>query len=339
MRRVLALAVAGVVALALPSAEAAGPTAREWLERMTESLATRDYDGLFTHTAGQQSETMRIVHRMEDGRSVERLVSLDGSGREIVRTPGEVHFYMPDRRVVLVEPRSDEGSLLKALPAPGPRLDSLYTLELRKGHRLLGRDVRVVDVRPRDEYRYGYRLWLDQKTAMPLRSEVVDGSGKTVEAIHFTQLEVGEGIDPRHLQPAVDTTGFQWIRAGRRAEPRVAGPPSASWLPRKMPPGFRLVVSRSQAVPGSPIPMQHLIFSDGFASVSVFIEPAPAKGPAPPESTSVGSANAFSTQMSGHVVTAVGEVPAATVRDMATSLAPVDAELPRTVTAPDPAER
>jgi sigma-E factor negative regulatory protein RseB len=85
--------------------------------------------------------------------------------------------------------------------------------------------------------------------------------------------------------------------------------------------------------------MQHLIFSDGFASVSVFIEPAPAKGPTPPESTTVGSANAFSTQMSGHVVTAVGEVPAATVRDIATSLAPVDAELPRTVTAPGPAER
>ena len=339
MRRLFALALAGVVALAVPSAKAAGSTPRDWLERMTESLATRDYDGLFIHTAGQQSETMRIVHRMEDGRSVERLVSLDGSGREIVRTPGEVHFYMPDRRVVLVEPRSDDGSLLKALPAPGPRLDALYTLELREGHRLLGRDVRLLEVQPRDEYRYGYRLWLDKKTAMPLRSEVVDGAGKIVESIHFSRLEVGEGIDPRDLQPAVDTTGFQWIRAGRRAGPRVAGPPSATWLPRKMPPGFRLVVSRSQAVPGSPIPMQHLIFSDGFASVSVFIEPAPAKGPAPSESTTVGSANAFSTQMSGHVVTAVGEVPAATVRDIATSLAPVEAEPSRSDTAPEPVER
>ncbi len=339
MRRVLALALASAVALAMPHAEAAGSTASEWLGRMTESLATRDYDGLFTHTAGQQSETMRIVHRMEGGRSVERLVSLDGSGREIVRTPGEVHFYMPDRRVVLVEPRSDDGSLLKALPAPGPRLDALYTIELRKGHRLLGRDVRVLEIRPRDDYRYGYRLWLDRETAMPLRSEVVDGSGATVEAIHFTRLDIDESIDPKDLQPAVDTTGFQWIRAGRRAETRVAGPPVAGWLPRKMPPGFRLVVSRSQAVPGSPIPMQHLIFSDGFASVSVFIEPAPEKGPVPAESTTVGSANAFSTQLRGHVVTAVGEVPAATVRDIATSLAPVEPELPRTDTPPGPAER
>ncbi len=339
MRRILALALAGVAVLGGSGAAAAEPTARQWLERMTEALATRDYDGLFTHAAGNQSETMRIVHRMEDGRSVERLVSLDGNGREIVRTPGEVHLYMPDRRVVLVEPRRDEGSLLKTLPAPGPELDSLYTLELRKGHRLLGREVRVVDVRPRDHYRYGYRLWLDERSAMPLRSEVLDGSGSTVEAIHFTRLAIDEPIDPKELQPAVDTTGFQWIRAGRRAEPRVARPPSAGWLPRKMPPGFRLVVSRSQPVPGSPIPMQHLIFSDGFASVSVFIEPAAEKGPAPPESATVGSANAFTTQMSGHVVTAVGEVPAETVRDIATSLAPVEAGSPDIAAPPGPNQR
>jgi len=339
MRRMLVLALAGVAALGGLRAGAAEPTAREWLERMTDALATRDYDGLFIHTAGRQSETMRIIHRMDDGRSVERLVSLDGSGREIVRTPGEVHLYMPDRRVVLVEPRQDEGSLLKALPAPSPSLDALYTLELRKGHRLLGREVRVVDVRPRDQYRYGYRLWLDEESAMPLRSEVLDRSGATVEAILFTRLEIDEPIDPKDLQPTLDTTGFQWIRAGRRAERRVAGPPAAGWLPRKMPPGFRLVVSRSQAVPGSPIPMQHLIFSDGFASVSVFIEPAAEKGPAPPEFATVGSANAFTTQMSGHVVTAVGEVPAETVRDIATSLAPVEAASPTATAQPPSTER
>jgi sigma-E factor negative regulatory protein RseB len=87
------------------------------------------------------------------------------------------------------------------------------------------------------------------------------------------------------------------------------------------------------------MPVHHLIFSDGFASVSVFIEPGPAKGPAPPESTKVGSANAFSTQVDGHVVTAVGEVPAATVREFATSLAPVEATASPARPAPAPADR
>lgn len=325
MRRSLAVLVTLGVTLAVPQARATPDEAREWLQRMTESLASRNYDGLFTHTAGTQSETMRIVHRVEAGQSVERIVSLDGSGREIVRTAGEVHFYMPDRRVVIVEPRSDEGSLLKALPAPGPRLDSLYTLSIREGKKLLGREVRVVDIRPRDTYRYGYRLWLDEQTAMPLRSVVVDSNGQPVEFIHFTQLETDGKIDPHELEPAVDASGFQWIRSGRRAEPKVA---AAGWRPLKMPPGFRLVASRVQAMPGVPMPVQHLIFSDGFASVSVFIEPGPSTGPAPPESTSMGSANAFSTRIRGHVVTAVGEVPAATVRDIATSVAPVEAAPP-----------
>ena len=328
--------VLAALGLASQAAHAAADDARHWIERMSEALASRNYVGLFTHTTSRQSETMRIVHRVEDGRSVERLVSLDGSGREIVRTAEEVHFYMPDRRVVLVERRTDAGSLLKALPAPGAKLDALYTLELRKGHRLLGRDVQVVDVRPRDAYRYGYRLWLDEASAMPLRSEVLNGAARTVESIHFTRLDLGKAVDPRALQPGVDATGFQWVRTGRRAEPRVAG---AGWMPRRVPPGFRLVASRTQPVPGTPVRMQHLIFSDGFASVSVFIEPAPPKGPAPPESASVGSANAYSTQVQGHVVTAVGEVPPETVREIANSVAPLEGETPAASAAAVPVDR
>ena len=336
MRRRLAVAALSVLAIAAPQAHADAQGAAEWLERMTAALAGLNYDGLFTHTAGRQSETMRIVHRVEGGRSMERLVSLDGSGREIVRTSEEVHFYMPDRRVVLVEPRNDEGSLLRALPAPGPKLDELYTLSVRKGNKLLGRDVRVLDILPRDVYRYGYRLWLDEQTAMPLRSEVVNGEGRAVEAMHFTRLEVPERIAASELEPAVDATGYQWVRPRKRGE---QPPASVGWLPRKVPPGFRLVATRLQVVPGVPMPVQHLIFSDGFASVSIFIEPGTAKGPSPPESTSVGSASAFSTQVSGHVVTAIGEVPAATVRDLAKSVAPVEGVAAPAKPAPERPDR
>jgi len=321
MRHRAALVVS-LLAVAAPLAHAAPQSGDEWLRRMSNALATLNYDGLFTHSTRRQSETMRIVHRVEDGRSLERLVTLDGSGREIVRTPEEVHFYMPDRGVVMVEPRSDEGSLIKALPAPGPQLDASYTLEVGQGGRLLGRDVRVLHVMPRDVYRFGYRLWLDEETAMPLRSEVVDPGGQTVEDVHFSKLEIRERIALRELEPAVNATGFKWVRAPRRAAPVVQ---AGEWRPRKVPPGFRLVATRMQVLPGVPMPVHHLIFSDGVASVSVFIEPVPATGPAPPEAATVGSANAFSTQVGDRVVTAVGEVPAATVRDIATSVVRVRA--------------
>jgi sigma-E factor negative regulatory protein RseB len=320
MRRAAAWFVAGVLALPLQAAHAQADEARDWLERMSEALAGRNYEGLFTHSTPGRTESMRIVHRAEQGRSLERLVSLDGSGREVVRTREEVHAYLPDRKVVLVEPRGDEGSLLKALPTPGPKLDKYYDLTVRKGQKLLGRDIVVIDVRPKDGYRYGYRLWLDEMTAMPVRSVVFDGAGHQVEKILFTHLELREKIPEKEIEPSVDATGFQWVRTGRKlaAMPQM---PANGWRPVRVPPGFRLVASRLQPMPGSPMPAQHLIFSDGMAAISVFIEPA--TGARPPEASSMGSANAYSTSIDGHVVTAIGEVPPATVREIATSVAPL----------------
>jgi len=267
------------------------------------------------------------------GMSTERLVSLDGSGREIVRTAEEVHVYLPDRRVVLVEPRSDGGLLLEVLPEPGPELDARYVMQLRDdGHKLIGRAVRVLDIMPRDAFRYGYRMWLDEKTAMPLRTMVVDGAGRPVELINFTQLEMPRHIDAHETEASIDASGFQWVRNVRR--PPAAAPSTVVWRPMRLPPGFRLVANRRQIVPGVEFPVQHLIFSDGFASISVFIEPARPGGPAPPESSSVGSANAFTTVVHGRVVTAVGEVPLETVRDVARSVAP--SPMPGTVPVPAP---
>jgi sigma-E factor negative regulatory protein RseB len=310
--------------LAVQTAQASPDEARGWLERMSVALATGNYDGLFTHSSGNQTESMRIVHGInKKGRSIERLVSLDGSGREIVRTPEEVHAYLPDRKVVLVEQRNDEGSLLKALPTPGPKLDALYELSLQKGHKLLGRSIQVIDIRPKDAYRYGYRLWLDEETAMPLRTVVSDGSGRPIEQIQFTRLEMKDRISARDVEPTVDATGFQWVRTGRKLAAMPQLPTANGWRPLRVPPGFRLVASRLQVMPGSPMPAQHLIFSDGIAAVSVFIEPGAPTGPRPPETSSMGSANAYSTSVEGHVVTAVGEVPPATVRDIANSIAPI----------------
>jgi len=337
VKRSSAWALAAVLAVAARTASASPEEAKQWLERMSESLATRNYIGLFTHSTATQSESMRIVHRVADGHSLERLVSLDGSGREIIRTREEVHAYLPDRRVVLVEPRSDDGSLLKALPTPGAKLDTFYDLEVRKGNKLLGRDVQVVDIRPRDRYRYGYRIWLDEKTAMPLRSIVANGAGVPVEQISFTSLELQKKIPDKDVEPSVDATGFQWIRTGRKLGPPPQPMANANgWMPLRLPPGFRLVASRFQLLPGSPVPAQHLIFSDGMAAISVFIEPGHASGPAPPESSSMGSANAYSTSIQGHVITAVGEVPADTIREVAISVAPVDAPgAPSASGAPD----
>jgi len=112
-------AVVGAMALALPQRSRAADDAREWLEKMNHALATRNYDGTFFHLSEGRVETMRIVHRVRAGRVTERLVSLDGSGREFVRNNDELTCYLPDQHTVLVEPRQDRGPFLGSLPRFG----------------------------------------------------------------------------------------------------------------------------------------------------------------------------------------------------------------------------
>jgi sigma-E factor negative regulatory protein RseB len=330
---------AGLLCAASARADEDAAAAREWLVRMSEALSSSNYDGRFTHRTIRQSETLRIVHRVEQGRSVERLVSLDGNGREIIRRQDEVHCYLPDRRQVLVKPRRDEGSLAGSLPGDTPELAEHYRVAIRSGLRLLERDVRLIEIMPRDRYRYGYRLWLDERTAMPLRSIVCDADGRTIEQIQFTSLEVGRPIAASEIEPGVAADGFAWVREKPGSDAAAAA--AIPWHAKRLPPGFRLVQRSLQRMPGANDPAQHLVFSDGLASISVFIESRVRRSAAATEPTLIGASSAFSTQVGSHLVTVVGEAPPETVRDVASSMAPTspapasDAFAPRAL-APGP---
>ncbi|MET0536040.1 MAG: MucB/RseB C-terminal domain-containing protein [Steroidobacter sp.] len=308
---------------AFASAHAGDREARQWLERMSEALATRNYEGRFFHLHDSRSESMRIFHRVDNkGRVTERLVSLDGSGREIVRNQSEVTFYMPDRRTVLVEKRTDDSTLLAAVPAYNEQLEAHYSIERGPFTKALGRRTHVIMVQPRDQFRYGYKLWLDDETAMPLKSQLCDRTGKVIEQILFAELNFRDRIPADDLKPSITGEGFRWVRQDVQ-QPRVAGQ-IGGWGVIRLPAGFRLTAWRMQIIAGSSVPVQHLVYSDGLASVSVFIEPAdpaaqPMKGLA-----QVGTAFAYSRALDGHQVTAVGEVPPVTVEAIASGVTKED---------------
>lgn len=301
-------------ALTLP-AFAGDPEAREWLERMTRALSTQNYDGRFFHLSQSRSETMRIIHRVNKGKITERLVSLDGSGREIVRNETEVICYLPDRRVVLVEKRTDDNPLLAALPTYNQALEELYSIE-KSGRvtKTLGRRTQMIVVQPRDQYRYGYRLWLDAETAMPLKSQLCDREGNVIEQILFAELNLRERIPADEIKASITGEGFKWLR--QDAAPRMANS-VVGWNVVRLPAGFRLTTWRVQIIAGSPVPVRHLVYSDGLASVSVFIEPRNSQAAPMHGLARVGAAFAYSRDLDGHQVTAVGEVPAATVEAIA----------------------
>ncbi len=306
--------------IALP-ARAGDADARDWLERMSRALANENYEGRFCHLSGSRTQLIRIVPRVDKGKVGERLVSLDGSGREIIRNETEVICYLPDKRTVLIEKRTDNRSLLAALPSYNKDLGEHYIFEkLGKVARTLGRKTQTVLVKPRDQYRYGYRLWLDEETAMPLKSQLFDRDGRVIEQILFAELNLRDRISADELKPTVSAENYRVLRQDPES-PRLAGT-AVGWEVVRPPAGFRMAAWRLQAIAGSATPVLHLVYSDGLASVSVFIEPLDAAVERMRGLARVGASSVFSRELDGRQVTVLGEVPAATVEAIAAGIAP-----------------
>jgi sigma-E factor negative regulatory protein RseB len=304
----------------VPGASAPAAAPADWLERMNAALTTRNYDGTFSHWHAGRVELLRIIHRVQDGEVSERLASLDGSGREFIRTGSSLACYLPDKRTVLVEQRPREQPLVD-FPTVNDQTARFYDIHEVGRTRINRRKTHVITVEPRDEYRYGYRLWIDDSTAMPLKTQLCDARGNVIEQIVFASLSLPARIPDSAFKPEVSTEGFQWLR--NAPAPRL--PPAAAalaWNAMQLPPGFRMAMRAAQVMPGSSAPVDHLVFTDGVASVSVFVEVQriPADQSPVAQSAAVGSSSAFSTVVDGHKITAVGEVPPATVQFIATQV-------------------
>ncbi|MBX3704048.1 MAG: MucB/RseB C-terminal domain-containing protein [Steroidobacteraceae bacterium] len=323
MRRTFALP-----ALALLALPAAANDGQLWLGRMADALSGRSYAGEFVCESAGRSEKLRITHRVRDGSVSERLVSLSGGGRELVRNDDEVVVYLPDQKLAIIERRSARSDLMGALPTFNAGASPWYEVSYAGRETALLGPAAVVVVRPRDGYRFGYRLWIDEASHMPVRSELSDAAGRVIERLRFTQLAVTGDIPDAAFEPALDRTRLRWVRQAPQAGDEAPG-----WRAAQVPPGFRLSMSGLQAMAGASAPVRHLVYSDGLASVSVFIQPsAPGKAPVV-GSGRAGVASAYTTVVHGHQVTVVGEVPPDTLRFIATGLRPA-AEPPPAATVP-----
>src|SRR3984957_10507564 len=320
--RISWLALAMVVTTTVAAEEPA-----KWLERMNQALTTRNYDGTFSHWQGGKVEMLRIIHRVQDGAVAERLVSLDGSGREFIRSGPDLACYLPDKKTVLVEKRPADESLLGGFPAINEQTANFYDIQEIARTRLNRRDTHVITVTPKDEFRYGYRLWIDDSTAMPLKTQLCDAHGQVIEQIVFASLTLSSHIPDALFKPEFSTEGFQWVRDTQT--PLVApAADSSAWNAMRLPPGFHMSIRSAQTLPGSSQAVDHLVFTDGVASVSVFVEhqetalqpPSTTAETPVAEAATVGSSSAFSTVVDGHKITAVGEVPPETVQFIATQV-------------------
>jgi len=288
------------------------------LSTMSSAMQSLNYEGTFVHVQNGHTDLMHILHASTaDGGESERMRSLNGEAREIIRNNSLVTCIWPGSDDVIVN-KSKPRTLLKPLDAS--LTDSnLYNVSANGDDRVAGIAANVVDVDPVDDFRYGYRFWVDQDTGMMLRSMVLDSRDQPVEELMFTSIEYSESIDPKRFEIGVDVDTTQWVdsKSGSDGSMKaIVDQVSFDALPngyQERSESLRMMSVRKDG------PVSHVVVSDGIATISVYVEYVERSNHEPSAlgSTSMGAINAFGLSLPNALVTAVGEVPSKTVEVIA----------------------
>lgn len=286
--------------------------ARDWLNRLGRAEQQQSFQGTFIYERNGSFSTHEIWHRVQNGQVRERLLQLDGSAREVLRVDGHTQCI--------------SGSSVAGLGAAAeshahtfdPKaLSAFYDFTVIGKSRVAGRNAVIIALTPRDQYRYGFELHLDRVTALPLKSLLLNAQGQLLERFQFTQLEMTVPSD-RELQPGADCNPAS-VANTRSIDADVARAWSLDWLP----PGFQLASSGAHKDPHTHVVVSSLMYGDGLARFSVFLEPL--DGVAAVESrTQLGPTVAVSRRLATAagqmMVTVVGEIPIGTAERIALSV-------------------
>lgn len=297
-----------------------------WFERISNAFSQHNYDGVFVYSHGNSMESLRIVHRLEDGKERERIVRLDGPRHELIRDGQQVTCVHHADWKGNVNHRIPAGPFAKAFIRDVSNSISGYQL-IRTGEgRIVGRDAVSFSIKPKDKYRYGYRIWLDKETGLLLKSVLLH-RGRVLERFQFTQLELAKNIPDEALAMGIEGEVFKHqplvITTKETIEQK-----KPSWKLTWMPEGFIMRVQGIRRTYGGKTQADTLTFSDGMTAFSVFVEKA-SDEMHEDVATQMGATVAVARVIKGpsgkHFVTVVGEVPMDTAKRLAASIVPVNA--------------
>ena len=312
--RLQALAFALAV---LAVAPARAQDAASWLARAATAARELNYVGTIAFHLGDRADTSRIVHLNEKGSQFDKLTSLDGPAREVIRGNGEVRCYFPDARVVRVEPPSFRNAFPSLSPQQQATLLEFYEFRKAETTRVAGLEAQAYVFEPKDGFRYGHKFWADTQTGLLLKARLLNERGEAIEQYAFLDVHIGARVDRDMVKPSWPPVPPDWeVKELDRGNivTRETG-----WVATKLPPGFVKVVEGYRSLSSRKHRIVHLMFSDGFVAVSVFVEPAGAS--AHPNGLSQrGPLSVYTRQIDDHLVTVLGEAPGAAVRQIAQSV-------------------
>lgn len=319
--RIWLLVVLGLAGAVHAEERAAPPQdALQWLKKMAAASRQFNYSGTFVYQYGNQTETSRVVHFVNSaGGEFERLETLDGPPREVIRSNDQIVCYLPSARTVLVEQRSGRG-FPKLLPETLAGIPENYDVRKEQQDRIAGHDCVWIAIMPRDSLRYGRRFCAEVSSGLPLRARTVNEKNETVESFAFTQIRLGGRFSRDKVRSRyADKARVQNWRVDRSALNAAAETPAdTGWVVNNQPVGFKKTMEVKRSLAGRAAPVSHIVFSDGLTAVSVFIEPA--SKPGAQSLSHQGAVNIYTRPYGSHLVTVLGEAPAATVMQIANSL-------------------
>lgn len=294
------------------------PAPQVLIDEMSKAGRDLNYDGIFIYRLGKQIDTMRIIHKSDEEGIYERLLSLTGSAREVIRDKDQVKCFFPEDKLVVVD-KSRLGNLVSTyLPSPIKSISEFYSFELAGEDRVAGLEAWIVNIRPNDKYRYGYQLWIEKKSRLLLKSELKNQLGVTLEQIMFTQLNIFDDIDDALLQPSMSTEDFTWQNNVKNVNLEIDD--EKQWKTTWMPNGFTMSKQKKEVMANSPMLVEHFVYTDGLAMVSIYVEKLNQQPDTKAGYSNFGGINTYSTHVKEYQITAVGEVPKVTVKLMANSV-------------------
>ena len=315
------IVIAGwTLAATLPDA-AAQPRPEEvtdggvWLARVQAAAQHINYAGTFIYQQGSQVQSSRITHLADASGEHEKLEVLDGQPREFIRHNEDVRCYVPDSKVILSEKRAKSDNFPAVLTAVPIEIDQHYRFARAGMERVAGRSAEVARLDARDKQRYGYKLWSDRETGLLLKAQTIGEQGDVIEQVAFTDIVVGGTIDRARLRPSAPSTEGWRVEKSEMVPADLSG---AGWSVAAPIPGFRKIMEVKRSF-GGRRDVGQIVYSDGLAAISLFIEPADPKGMAEGDARK-GPINVVSKRHGDHWLTVVGEAPAASIRQVANSV-------------------
>jgi sigma-E factor negative regulatory protein RseB len=293
-------------------------TAMDWVQRMSDAMRNLNYRGDFVYMHDNLLEGMQISHYKDIHGEKERLISLNGEAREVIRDNQNLTCIWPSSRKVIVDVSRKNSFSPIFIPEDIARLEKFYKMRLVGKDRVANMDAVIVHIDPRDQFRYGMKFWINQANGLMMKSSLLDENEQVIEEVMFTSLQLFEGDNKLVIDtmPPIDDD-FTLVRyhSGDSSRTFVA---DNAWQLSGVPGGFWRESVVRRKIPGSDQFIQQMVFTDGLASLSVFIE----KKSDLTQSgvSSMGAVNAFIRILNDHSVTAIGEVPLVTVKQVAESV-------------------